>query len=700
MKLKRMSFQPVREIFHKVKIKGFKNNNKTDEKGTNSKSIKTRMILLLGILIFAVCTGLGMISYEVSSKALIDNTNRILPQMAKEAAVLIEKQINTTFKVLDVTAKNINDEKYNTTEKLAKMKDQQIRGGYLLLGIADHAGTLVTADNKYIDIKNLEYYQRAMNGESVVSEPIPDTFSDNNYSLVVVFAIPIKTDGQVKSILFAIKNGNEFNDLTNAINFGESGRAFMVNATGDIISHTNVAWVIQKRNFIKEAEDNTSYKQLANTITQMTTGSTGVGEYNLDGVVKYAGYAPIKGTNWSIAVTSEKSELLSGLKTLGNASILFTVVFVLIGVVAVFIIASNITSSLRAMVKNISIMANGDLTSEVPVKYLNKEDEIGVLAKSISTTQNFIRDMLNNIKDSSISIDKQSESLSAIAQDMTSASENVTTAIQDVAKGAGAQAEDLTKMIESLNHFANELDNIVHAIGDIDHNAGEISVMAEDSTNNMQSLVKSSNIINSSFKEFMMKILGFGDNVKQINEIANFINGIADQTNLLALNAAIEAARAGEAGRGFAVVADQIRKLAEQTKSSSVNINTIIKGVSDQTKTMVNTSGSLDKELDNQIMVLNTTLKSFEKIIAAIQVIAPEIEAVNSSAFQLDGEKNAIIDKIEGVASIAEEVSASSEEIAASSEEMNASMDEVASASLVLTEKTREMMKQVERFKL
>lgn len=74
---------------------------------------------------------------------------------------------------------------------------------------------------------------------------------------------------------------------------------------------------------------------------------------------------------------------------------------------------------------------------------------------------------------------------------------------------------------------------------------------------------------------------------EQINEtekIIEVIRGVAHTSNMLGLNAAIEAARAGEQGKGFSVVATEIRKMASNSSSSIVDVETIINNIKNKIK--------------------------------------------------------------------------------------------------------------------
>jgi len=551
-----------------------------------------------------------------------------------------------------------------------------------------------------MDIKDQDFFQQALSGKNAVTEPIQDIFGNNTTNLIVIYAVPIKVGSKIKSILVASTYGNELSTLVSNIRIGETGNAFMINENGDIIAHSNLSLALNKINYISEAKSDKSLQELADTIAAMREGKTGSGKYTEYGVYKYSGFAPVKLTGWSIAITCERREILSDAYRLINNSVICALIICLLGMIAVFLITGKLTKSLGIIVNSISIMTKGDMTQEVPEKCLKMRDEIGILAKSLNIMGGFIRDMINRIKEGTANIDEQSQNLSAISKEMTNSTDNIASAIMDVAKGVGAQADDLTNILKMLDKFSHELNNILHSVDYIDRTANNINDMTKNSSKNMQILVDTIHIINQTFKDFVKKITDFEECVKQINSIAIFINNIADQTNLLSLNATIEAARAGAAGRGFAVVAEHVRKLSEQTKNSSAEINKIINDISAETEVMVKMTDSLEKNLNNQVSVLNTTQESFDNIINAINMIVPKIQAVNSSVFALDGEKNQILEKIEAVTSIAEEVSAYTQEIAATSEEMNISMNDVANAASILSDKTKDMTELVDRFKL
>lgn len=120
--------------------------------------------------------------------------------------------------------------------------------------------------------------------------------------------------------------------------------------------------------------------------------------------------------------------------------------------------------------------------------------------------------------------------------------------------------------------------------------------------------------------ELSQKMEHLNSEASQVKSILQVIGDIADQTNLLALNAAIEAARAGEHGRGFAVVADEVRKLAERTQKSLVEINAtinvIVQNISDATEQMRQNIDAMENVTtisDKVDRNINETVKAMEK---------------------------------------------------------------------------------------
>lgn len=141
-------------------------------------------------------------------------------------------------------------------------------------------------------------------------------------------------------------------------------------------------------------------------------------------------------------------------------------------------------------------------------------------------------------------------------------SKNILTEIETISNTITGQAGSVEEISATIQEVTS---NIVHI-------SSEVNLAYESAKTNsgVMEVFHNDNIdVYNNVNELYSKM-------KDISKITNVIQKIADQTNLLSLNASIESARAGDAGKGFAVVANEVKKLAEETKNSSIMISKII----------------------------------------------------------------------------------------------------------------------------
>ncbi|MDR3594433.1 methyl-accepting chemotaxis protein [Clostridium sp.] len=660
-----------------------------------TKTIKSKLIILISILLLVVSTGLGIISYINASNALVSNIEKTLPQIAIQASNTVQANLDNQLSSLEVTAKIALLNNDAPDKLMTILKAEAKRNGSIKMGYADASGNITYTNGEQANIKDTAYFKKSISGENFIDDPVVNA---DKTAMTMVYSVPIKNDTSIVGVLVSVRDGMELSDIIKKISFGKTGSAYMINSQSNSIAYKDPSMPLNQYNSIKEAEKNPSLKAIADMQKRMIAGETGLSSYTFDGTESYGGFAPIEKEKWSVVVILDKSELLSELNSLKVSIALSSLAFLIIGILVIYIISHKLSTRIKYASNALNVLATGDFTNEISGKYLNNKDEIGDMANSMNIMQNSIKDMVKISKDSSLVIGDNSSNLSAISQNMVSSSNNVANSMQEVASGINSQANDLMTITDILNTFSNKLEDIVLNIKDIDKNTISMNELANDSSSSMKLLMNAVSDISLSFKTLSDKIIAFGSNIKEVNNIVQMINSIADQTNLLALNASIEAANAGEAGRGFSVVANEVRALAEQTKVSSDSISKLISNISEDTTVITEDTNTMSTKLNDQVNIITGTLNSFENIINAIKTVIPKVQAINVSATEINNEKEDILNKIQSVSAIAEEISASSEEITASTDEMYNLSNDVAATAGNLNDMTKNLINEQNKF--
>jgi len=266
--------------------------------------------------------------------------------------------------------------------------------------------------------------------------------------------------------------------------------------------------------------------------------------------------------------------------------IIISVLILSTTVVVLWLISRYIVKSIKYIDTHLAENTK-NLQLNNPIEFKNK-DEMGQICSNLNALMASIQQAIIKAK-------------STVTQTLE-VNESVRSSSRNIIELASQQDEIVDKVntnTEMINQELNEQREIAETSANYmkeDYEMLELMIATLDN------IVESINNISGDEQDISIKVNQLAEQTTQIRSVLEIISDISEQTNLLALNAAIEAARAGEHGRGFAVVAEEVRKLAERTQKSLLEIDATISIVVQS----VNQVSEHIKENSKQVNILNS----------------------------------------------------------------------------------------------
>ncbi|MBW6410766.1 methyl-accepting chemotaxis protein [Clostridium weizhouense] len=277
------------------------------------------------------------------------------------------------------------------------------------------------------------------------------------------------------------------------------------------------------------------------------------------------------------------------------------IISVIITILSWIFITKNIVNPITKILSKLKSMANneGDLTQHID---FTSNDEIGELAKNFNLMQESFRNIVKVIVNESNIVEhklkntnKNIDELDYLIQDMFASTEKLSSGMEETA----ASTEEVSLITSKINSYLD-------AITTKAKNESENSFLITERANTLKNIAINSKEkaekINVETQQKLLEAIEKSKEVEKINILSESVLQIASQTNLLSLNASIEAERAGEAGKGFAVVANQIKKLADDSKTTVSEIKTVNDMIINTVENLVNTSKEMVEFINSQVI--------------------------------------------------------------------------------------------------
>jgi methyl-accepting chemotaxis protein len=669
-------------------------------KSTNS--IKFRLILTFSILTIVSNLSIGFISSRITAGLVTDDAKRQAEKMANEGAKLVESRIQTPIVYLETLAIQDEIRSMNLEQAVKYLSYCKEQSDFMELAIVTPDGMAYYTDGTSTQLGDRAYILRAFSGVPNVSDVIISRVINEP---VVMVAVPIKDGNKVKGVLIGRRDANTLSELTKDIKHGSAGISYIISSTGMIMAHDDKNMVMDQLNPIDKMIEDPLYSYWGEALKTIIEQKNGFIRHKditaaKGNEIRFAGFASIPGTDWIFISSASESELLNSVANIRSNMQKLIFSFLTVNIVIVYFVGKAIAKPIIGITRLTEKLALLDISINIPEKLLKKKDETGILAKSMQSIIDNLRNILGEITDSSLQVASTAQELTATAEQSASAADEVSKAVEDIAKGASEQAENTELGSQSAIKLGDIIDLNKTFMQDMNNAADKVTDVVKEGLTKVERLAAISNKNKIVSQEVYEIIKQTSDSATKIGEASNVIANIAKKTNLLALNASIEAVRAGEAGKGFSVVATEIKQLAEQSAVSTNYINDILSELQSNVSRAVESINNVNEISREQLESANSTKSRYESINSATLETEAAIDKLIASEEEIVKAKNEILDMLQNLSAIAEENAAGTQQASSAMLEQSTSMEELAKTSERLASLAANLQTIISKFKL
>ena len=376
-------------------------------------------------------------------------------------------------------------------------------------------------------------------------------------------------------------------------------------------------------------------------------------QYVFQGEKKFAACYTSK-KQFILVVTADDADLLAPALMLEQRGILISGVLLLLGALAAFVFATRITRPLSKITDSVNRIAQLDLRNDqVLEQCAAHRGEVGSIANAVLRMKEALTEIVQKIRQQSGQLFDASETLNNNAVKTAGNVNNVETAVNEIATSATSQAQETQGATESIISMGTMIEDSTSQVKSMNETADVMNESGQIAKKALEELGEINERATESINVIYEQTNTTNDSALKIKDATSLIASIADETNLLSLNASIEAARAGESGRGFAVVAEQIKRLAEQSNTSSQEIDDTARALMQDSTKAVELMKQMQDIIMNQSESMKETRMVVGKVLDEIESSMKSISSIKASTQKLEVSRNNVVSAVDELSEIA-----------------------------------------------